>query len=235
MTDGSDEPWGVLALASCLVFIPWARLKMKVPTDLLVLVFLAQLCYQVLIMNWAPLLRALFAVATIALVLLRMRTPAGIMGLLCLSLPWIATLQFYLGFPLRVFTGEVTKWLLNAVGMGVQREGIILLWNSQQVVVDRPCAGVYMLWFGAYLSYLLACVYQMTFQQCILLGMRSFLVILLANILRNLVLFFLETGIVEAPAFAHESVGILLFVLAVGLLAKITETRVSERTLRSAE
>ena len=236
MSDGSDEPWGVLALVSCLAFVPWKRLRDRVPLKLLGGVVLAQLFFVLVAINWVPILRALFVALMLGFALVHLRAPAGIMGLLGLSLPWIATLQFYVGFPLRVFTGEVSKWILLGFGVPVQREGIVLLWSSQQVVIDRPCAGIYMLWFGGYLAYFLASVYGLDLRQCLTLGITAFVLVLVLNILRNVALFFLEAGIIEAPEFAHEGVGVFLFLIAIGLLAKIAETkRVPGRALRSAD
>ncbi|MBK9237233.1 MAG: hypothetical protein IPO19_15140 [Rhodoferax sp.] len=39
---------------------------------------------------------------------------APVLGLSVLSLPLLASLQFYAGFPLRVITAEISRWLLSA-------------------------------------------------------------------------------------------------------------------------
>jgi exosortase/archaeosortase family protein len=235
MTDGSDEPWGVLALASSLCFIPWKRCSEKVPNTVILFVLFSLMVFQLVFVHWVPLLRALFAVGMIAVVLIFMRSPIGIFGMLCLSLPWIATLQFYIGYPLRVLIGEVTRWMLLASGYGVEREGVNLLWLGHRVVIDRPCAGIYMLWFGAYFTYLLACVYKLNFRPCLQIGIGSFVLILSANIVRNFALFFIETEQIKLPGFAHELVGVIVFLLVVLALVKITESKVPGRALRSAD
>lgn len=234
-SDGSDEPWGLLALASVFLFVPWSRMKKHVPEWLLVAALTFEIFFALFADSWLPLPRALSLVSLLGLILLNLGAPAGVTGLLCLSLPWIATLQFYLGYPLRVVTGEVTRWMLNACGLDVLREGIVLIWHNQQVVIDRPCAGIYMLWFGGFITYLMASYFRLTFRQCLSLGITSFLLILTANVLRNFVLFFLETGLLPLPDVAHEWVGVGLFLLAITFLAKITETRVPGRALRSAD
>jgi len=78
---------------------------------------------------------------------------APVLGLSLLSLPLLASLQFYAGYPLRVVTAEASRWLL-ATGFSAQRSGASLLVNGQLVIVDAPCSGVQMLWLG----YFTACV-----------------------------------------------------------------------------
>ena len=78
---------------------------------------------------------------------------APVLGLSLLSLPLLASLQFYAGYPLRVVTAEASRWLL-AAGFSAQRSGASLLVNGQLVIVDAPCSGVQMLWLG----YFTACV-----------------------------------------------------------------------------
>ena len=61
-------------------------------------------------------------------------------GLLLLSLPLIPTLNFYLGYPLRVIVGEMTSALLRMNGFAASRDGAILLWNGHQISIDAPCS-----------------------------------------------------------------------------------------------
>jgi exosortase/archaeosortase family protein len=235
MTDGSDEPWGILALISVLIFVPWNRVKDTVPTPIVWSVVLSQVLFHSAVIDWVPLLQALVVVVTLAVIVVSMRAPMGVLGLLCLSLPWIATLQFYLGYPLRVFVGSITVGMLSVCGLDVTREGVALLCDGKMVVVDRPCAGIYMLWFGAFLTYLLACFYRLRLAQCLQLGLFSFVIIMLTNILRNFVLFFIETQRIDVPGYAHEGVGVFLFLTAILALVKIMETIVSGCALRSVD
>ncbi len=228
MTDGSDEPWGLLALLSSLAFVPWKRLGNRVPEKLLWYTGSMLLLYGI---GWGylmPILRAFFAMLILGTVLVGARAPAGVLGLLTLSLPWIATVQFYAGYPLRVLTGEVARWLLLAVGLDVQREGVTLIYNGLQVMIDRPCAGVYMLWFGAFFTYLLASIYKLGLGRCYQLAGVSFVVIVLVNIVRNTLLFFVESGLWQLPGFAHELIGAFLFLLAVVVLLKFINSRAEE-------
>ena len=78
---------------------------------------------------------------------------APVLGLSLLSLPLLASLQFYAGYPLRVVTAEASRWLLPPASAS-QRSGASLLVNGQLVIVDAPCSGVQMLWLG----YFTACV-----------------------------------------------------------------------------
>ena len=112
---------------------------------------------------------------------------APVFGLSLLSLPLLASLQFYAGYPLRVITAEASRWLL-AAGFEVERSGASLLVDGRLVIVDAPCSGVQMLWLG----YFTACVVALH------AGRRnaSFLarlpavsaLVLAGNVLRNAVL-----------------------------------------------
>ncbi len=70
------------------------------------------------------------------------------LGLSCLALPLLASLQFYAGYPLRAITAEASRWLLQGLGLAVERSGASLLVDGRLVLVDAPCSGVQLLWFA---------------------------------------------------------------------------------------
>ena len=51
------------------------------------------------------------------------RTRAALAGLVLLALPWIASLQYYGGYPLRVITAQASAWLLQLAGLAAERSG----------------------------------------------------------------------------------------------------------------
>ena len=71
------------------------------------------------------------------------------LGLALLGLPMAASLQFYLGYPMRVASGAVALVLLRLSGIPVVREGVYLRWGGELVMIDAPCSGIRMLWAGA--------------------------------------------------------------------------------------
>ena len=160
MLDGSDEPLGLLALAALAVLLWHCRGRLRAAPRLgwLALALAgavastraagagaAAACHRCSgcwrwARAWPPSCRR--RVAT-----------APVLGLSLLSLPLLASLQFYAGYPLRVVTAEASRWLL-AAGFSAQRSGASLLVDGQLVIVDAPCSGVQMLWLG----YFTACV-----------------------------------------------------------------------------
>jgi hypothetical protein len=76
----------------------------------------------------------------------------GLWSLLLLSLPSVASLEFFLGYPLRVLVGEATAFLLQMQGLDVWREGVCLHFGEKLIWIDAPCSGIKMLWFGLFLA-----------------------------------------------------------------------------------
>ena len=116
--------------------------------------------YAVAFVFVPPLLRAAIAVAALGCLLHDRRwggpLPAGGWGLLLLGLPLLASLQYYLGYPLRILAARLTVPLLGMAGVSVAAQGTGLLWRGELVLVDAPCSGLRMLWAGTYLALALA-------------------------------------------------------------------------------
>jgi exosortase/archaeosortase family protein len=132
---------------------------------------------------------------------------APVWGLSVLSLPLLASLQFYAGFPLRVVTAEVSRWLL-ALAHTVERSGSALVVDGQLIIVDAPCSGVQMAWLG----YFTACAVALATGR----DNRSFLLrlpvvsalVLLGNVLRNTVLVAVQASDTHLSGWGHEAVGL---------------------------
>jgi exosortase/archaeosortase family protein len=143
-------------------------------------------------------------------------------GLVLLALPWIASLQFYLGFPLRVITAQLSAWGLQAAGFDATRSGASMLVNGQLVIVDAPCSGVQMAW----LAYFTACAAAAaTGLSDRLFARRAAMVgaiVLLGNVLRNSVLVALESRPAGLSAAWHEAIGLaVLAAVCVAVLALV--------------
>src|SRR5271166_608913 len=142
------------------------------------------------------------------------RPPIAFWGLVALALPVVPSLQFVLGYPMRIVSTALAAGALRAQGLAVARQGTFLVWRDEMVQFDAPCSGVNMLWAGLLLT-LMGCVW-------LRLGVRKVIVavglpVALAigsNVLRASSLFYVEAGLVaQAPAWWHEGIGIAAFTL----------------------
>lgn len=222
--DGSDDPLGLLALAA-LALLAWrCRHNLRAAPRLgwLGVALLAALSSTLAIGSLPPLVCALLALlalgAALAAFLPAWIASAPAVGLSLLSLPWIASLQFYAGYPLRTVTAEASRWLL-APFLAVERSGTSLRIDGRLVIVDAPCSGVQLLWLG----YFTACAVALYTGR----DTRGFLarlpavsaVVLAGNIVRNTLLVALEGAGHGATGWVHDAVGLALLVLVSGAIA----------------
>lgn len=218
--DGSDEPWGLLALLA-VAFVVWherARLA-AVPGNATLLGAGALTLLAALAGGGLPPILAaaiaLLALATLLAGLLPANRPrAALVLLVLMTLPLGASLNFYLGYPLRWLCAQGAAPLIGLFGVAVTPDGAALAWNGRRVLVDAPCAGIAMLWVGAFAALLLSYLNDAGWRRVLLnLGFAG-AVVIGANVLRNAVLFFKEAGLVSWPAWSHEVVGLAAFALA---------------------
>jgi exosortase len=216
--DGSDEPWGLLALATAALFV-WRRradpVAAEAPLGLAILLLaLYAAAYPLL----SPLPRALIAMSAAAAALSALcfgrRLHPALWGLLLLALPVTASLDFYLGYPLRALVGTATAALLQMNGFAVVPEGSLLDWSGRLISIDAPCSGVRMLWAGAYLALTLAAFQRLSAAKTALLCALAIAGVLAANVLRAAALFYLESGLLRLPGDWHAAVGVAVFLLA---------------------
>jgi exosortase len=235
LTDGSDEPWGILALATVLLLVWRDRATLDAPTPRALLASGALAVAAAAALWWLPALLAaaiaMLALATCVTAMLPRRPATPMVTLLLLALPLIASLQFYLGFPLRVATAHAAAPLLALLGIEVAPAGAALVFNGSTVLIDAPCAGIGMLWVGSYtaalLSYLNGAGTRRTFAN----AAGAAAIVFAANVLRNVALFFTEAGLIEAPAAAHDVVGLAAFALAIAPIVALTHWRVAPATM----
>ncbi len=224
MLDRSDEPWGILALATVLFIVARRGARYAPGRRALAAAAALTLVYTVGYPFLPPLPRALVAVLAMAVTLSGIgfgRTlQAGAAGLLLLSLPLIASLQFYGGFPIRAVTAFVSSQLLNLAGYDVRPQGTLLYWLGEVIAVDAPCAGIKMLWSALYLNFTLAAWRDLGLIATWLSTSFTLFSVFVGNVLRATLLFFTESGIVAAPDAVHPSLGVMLFALvAIAVLA----------------
>jgi exosortase/archaeosortase family protein len=208
--DGSDEPLGVIALVVAVATLvtaagfghkdrrrvrlhPW---RMLVGAGLLALV------------QWfgpvrLPLVAGLLAVVVVAVSVEMPRGKAGVIALLVLSLPLVASLDFFAGYPLRLAAAELGRGMLWIVGIEAERNGVLLVHCGRLVGIDPPCAGIRMLWTACFLAAVLAVRMRLSWRRTLgLLGIAIGCVVL-GNSLRAALVFLPESGRVHWPEWAH--------------------------------
>jgi exosortase/archaeosortase family protein len=234
LTDGSDEPWGLLALVTVLALVARDRAQLAAPPPRALVASGALAVLAAAALWWLPALLAA-AIAMLALAVyvtgaLPRRPATPMVTLLLLALPLIASLQFYLGFPLRVATAHAAAPLLALLGIEATPAGAALLFNGRSVLIDAPCAGIGMLWVGSYTAALLSHLNGADARRTLANGAGAAGFVFAANVLRNVALFFTEAGLIEAPAAAHDIVGLAAFALAVVPIVWLTHWRSAART-----
>jgi exosortase/archaeosortase family protein len=218
LTDGSDEPWGILALVSVVVLVgrEWTLLQVPPRAALLVSAVLAMAA--TLARLWLPPLGAaaiaMFALAIFLATARRDRPAAPLATLLLLALPVIASLHFYLGYPLRAVTAALAAPVLLTLGFGVQSVGAALAYDGRMVLVDPPCAGIGMLWVGAYTAALLSYLNHASMRRTLANGAVAAGCVFAANVARNVALFFPEALELHWPAWTHAAIGLIAFAFA---------------------
>jgi exosortase/archaeosortase family protein len=219
--DGSDEPWGLVALAALLVVAALSRKRAARQSSAAAPV--ATLAYALCLLRFAPLPCAVIGLFALALSLSRYlqgrALSFGILGLCWLSVPLLASLDFYLGYPLRWVTAEAATWLLHCSGFAVQRSGVSLVVDGAEIAVDPACSGIRMLWGTGLLISLLDCLRPLPLWRSLRNASLVFALLLLANTWRVAALFYLESGRIKGPHWLHDATGVAVFVMS--LLAAI--------------
>lgn len=215
--DDSDEPLGVLALACAVWFVWQERKRLGVTAWALVLGAVLAVCVR-LVAGEMPMLLVGVGFVIVLTVALRLWRLPGVVMLLSLALPWVATLQFVAGYPMRLVVAVAAEKVLRVFGVLVTREGTDLWYEGVAVGVDAPCSGIRMLWFLLFGGAFLAARFGLGWGRTVVLMMVAGGLALLANGVRATVLFFPESGLVHWPHWTHEGTGILLFLPCLALL-----------------
>ncbi|HOB53180.1 MAG TPA: archaeosortase/exosortase family protein [Acidobacteriota bacterium] len=232
--DGSDEQWGVLALGAVIALALGRRIATRLPASLLPLLTGLLIVYA-LCLCWAPpLVRAVPAMLALGVLasatcFARLFHP-GLAGLLLLALPVGASMQYCLGYPLRLAATAIAAPLIRLAGFTVEAHGVTLNWMGETVLLDAPCSGVQMLWTGLFMACFLAVWLGFGFWRTLgaLVGAAG--AVVLANGIRIAVLFFRESAILPMPDWAHEGIGLGAFAAAAGavlLLMHLLDRRTS--------
>lgn len=215
MTDGADEPWGVVALITAIALVYCKRRseyrRNTHHSSCHFIVLLYAITY-----HWIPpLARAALAMLAFSVTLHSLSGAhsmrLSLHGLIFLSLPLIASLQFYIGYPIRWLTSQLTAHILTVFFETVDATGTLLLWRGEMIAVDAPCSGIRMLWTGLYFNFSCAYYYNFTNKQTCLAYSMASIVIFFGNCLRTIVLFLFEVNQKRLSEFEHKSLGVIIF------------------------
>ena len=155
--------------------------------------------------------------------------------MLLLSLPVVATAQFYLGYPLRALTAACSVPLLHGLGYAVARQGTALRWAGETVLVDAPCSGIQMLWTGLLAACAMAATRGLGGAATLRLLRHAGMVVAAANVLRCVVLFLLEVRGAPPAHWLHEAIGLALFGGALGVVAWLARRKTSNNSAHGGE
>lgn len=185
----------------------------------------AVLTLEALLSPWAPnLLRAALGMSALACLLSSWRAGRPfylpIWGLCLLSLPGISSSQFFLGYPLRWLATQGSAALLKAANLPVQTEGLGLRYGQQLVLVDAPCSGLKMAWFGMAVLLMVAAQRAWSTRQTLNWCLLALMLTLLTNCWRGAALFLL--AIHHGPQGLHEPAGLLAFGFSLLLLVRLS-------------
>jgi len=207
---GGEEAVSAFLIPVCL-FVVW-RLRPKVKEKLDYIILGAVGLYTILWVIGAPAMIK----AGIAIVALLHYTGClrhfGVTALAFLSLPWLSSFQYFLGYPLRKVVAEGSSLILNLVSVPVHAEGTGIAFQGSQVFVDPPCSGVRMIWAILFLSAILCSLFKSSWRQGITTCICAMVLAILGNIIRAAILFFPESKLVHWPDWTHETVGIAAYI-----------------------
>jgi exosortase/archaeosortase family protein len=173
-----------------------------------------------------PIGRAALAVTatvfTLHVVAFRERPPVAFWGLVALALPVVPSLQFTLGYPMRLLSAALTIVLLRAQGLEVARQGTFLVWRDEIIQFDAPCSGVNMLWAGLLLTLMGCVLYRLAALRAMLAVALCVALSIPCNVLRASSLFYVEAGLVpQGPAWLHEGIGLAAFALSALVMLRV--------------
>jgi len=145
-------------------------------------------------------------------------------------LPLDFYLEPYFGYPLRLVTASAAGLIMQSFGYEALSSQSILLVENRASVVDLGCSGINSLWAGGVFYLLLSWMTRLSVGlRWWLLGLLLAALLLSANIVRIVVLLFLDlhdlTGLSEITHTSMGAVGFTIALLIVWKLAAGLETR----------
>ena len=210
LNDGNDEALGLLTLGLALL-LAWRDRRSLSTSPRARLCGAGLVLLSVIGIHWLPpMIRAALAISGIA-ASYGIHRRAGLFGLLALSLPLAASLQFHLGYPLRVAAAEGAVRLLELFSLVVSRSGTQLALGGKIIGVDPACGGVRMLWHALAAAMALAAVHRLSWRATIIGGLLAVVLVIPANTVRAALLAVKEIGHLPELLLGHGGIGLASF------------------------
>ena len=210
LNDGSDEPLGLVILLGAAL-MAWRERQSLRPGPVERFAGALLVLASVMAIGWLPpLARAVIAIGGLVC-WYGIARRAGLLGLFMLSLPVVASLQFYLGYPMRLASAAGAQWLLDSAGLVVFRHGVDLEIGGLTVGVDPACGGVRMLWHAGVAVMALAAFHRVSWRIAMLGAALVPPACIAANAVRSAWLAMVETGRLGDAGLGHGGVGLLVF------------------------
>jgi exosortase/archaeosortase family protein len=216
--DGSDEPWGVLAIAmlGVLLFRDRAGVHAGARAGAGSSQRSAATCAAVVTTGWLPaLMRGVFASLAVTAALMAVRRGRSPMlayltlALLSAADPVVAAVLSRVSIA-RGNCGSKCG-LLSAAGFDAQRTGSALMVDGALVIVDAPCAGIHMAWAAYFTASVAGAWLRHPSLDYLLRTSCVGLIVIVMNVLRNTALVLLETRPAGLSDGWHESTGVAAF------------------------
>ena len=214
LDDGNDEPLGLLTLGLVLVLV-WRDRSSLHTSQQARIVGAVLVLLSVIGIHWLPpMIRAGLAISGIA-ACYGIQRRAGLMGLLALSLPLAASMQFFLGYPMRVAAAEGAVRLLELFSLVVSRSGTQIELGGQVIGVDPACGGVRMLWHALAAAMALAAIHRLSWRATAIGGVSAIVLVIPANAARAALLVVKESGRLPEMLLGHGGIGLASFAIVV--------------------
>lgn len=217
LNDGSDEPLGLVSLGLAVLLAWLDRKSLHASTRSRTAGALLILAAALTIPWLPPMPRALMALTGLAC-FYGLHRRIGLLALLLLSLPVAASLQFWVGYPMRVATAEGVVLALRMMGGMVARLGTSIAIDGRILSVDPACSGIRLLWHALVATAALAALHRLSWGKGLLLLALATVLTLPANQARALVLVVQTWQGGAESSLRHEAVGLGCAALMLGLL-----------------
>lgn len=172
------------------------------------------------------------ALLTLYLAVFGQRPPVAFLGLVALALPVLPSLQFVLGYPMRLVSATLTVALLDLQGLPIERAGTYVVVRGEMVQFDAPCSGVSMLWALMLLTLMISVLNRFGIGKLAMAVCGTIAIAIACNVLRVSSLLYAEFGNWAPPGgFVHEGIGLVAFAgSAAGVIAALNRLNAQERT-----
>ena len=227
VADGSDEPLGLVALVAICLLLARLVPQLRRQPDLrwIAVAGIISLASSVALAVCPPLLSSMLAALAFTAGIIAWlpasapRVPYA--GLMVLTLPLLSSLQFYVGYPLRLVTAQLSAWLLQRAGMSAQRSGASMIVDGQLVIVDAPCSGIQMAWMAYFAALVMAAACGVRDRTMLQRLPFVSLLVLAGNTLRNSILVSLEATRTPPGELVHQCVGLVVLAAVCLLVLRV--------------